>query len=252
MPVKEITEDKFYSYNVLKHPMATMIGEEIKWFEDKENNLLGTLIRDKIDKDWSYVLMALEEDGNYRAIEVNASLDSEEIAENELTLKFIQLDKTGEFREELYVEETEKKPDILFTDINDEIKKYLKSHPEKLHDLSPRKFEELVASIFKDLGFDVTLTKATRDGGSDIIASIRNAVTSFLILVECKKYSPENKVGVGIIREVAGVHTLRNPSKSIIVTTSTFTNDAIDMASQLNERIDLKDYNNLKEWLKRY
>ncbi|WP_332023252.1 restriction endonuclease, partial [Kaistella sp.] len=118
--------------------------------------------------------------------------------------------------------------------------------------LTPRKFEELVASILEDLGFDVTLTKQTRDGGSDIIASIRNAVTSFLILVECKKYSPENKVDVGIIREVVGVQTFKNPSKSIIVTTSRFTKDAIKEASQMKDKLDLKDYDNLKEWLSKY
>ncbi len=79
-----------------------------------------------------------------------------------------------------------------------------------------------------------------------------NAVTSFLILVECKKYSPENKVDVGIIREVVGVQTFKNPSKSIIVTTSTFTKDAIKEASQLKDKLDLKDYNNLKDWLSKY
>lgn len=96
------------------------------------------------------------------------------------------------------------------------------------------------------------LTKATRDGGSDIIASIKNAVTSFLVLVECKKYSQDNKVGVGIIREVVGVHALRRPSKSIIVTTSFFSKDAINEAGLFKEDLELKDYNALKGWLNNY
>jgi HJR/Mrr/RecB family endonuclease len=83
---------------------------------------------------------------------------------------------------------------ILVTDINTELKRYLNKHPEKLYDLTLRKFEELIASILEDLGFEVELTQATRDGGSDIIAYIRNAVCEYLTLVECKKYSPENKV----------------------------------------------------------
>jgi HJR/Mrr/RecB family endonuclease len=136
--------------------------------------------------------------------------------------------------------------------IDDEIKKYFKNHPHKLYDLNPRKFEELIASILKDLGFDVELTKATRDGGRDIIASIRNAVTSFLAYVECKRFAADNRVGVGIIRKVAGVHYIRKPSKSIIVTTSFFTKDAVTEAKSLENQLELKDFNDIKEWLRIY
>lgn len=256
MPVKAIPENKFYSYNVLQSPMATMIGEEIEWYQDEQNNLLGTVIRDKIDKDWSYVIMASESGGQFRAIDVNASIQSPDIAKTELIYKMTELSRVGEFKEELYKEpnssdEIEKQA-IVLTTINEEVKSYLKKHPEKLYDLTPRKFEELIASILEDLGFEVKLTKKTRDGGSDIIASIKNSVTSFLILVECKKYSPDNKVGVGIIREVAGVHSSKEPSKSIIVTTSFFTKDAQKEAAHYKDKLDLKDYNNLKEWLKQY
>lgn len=251
MSSREISEDKFYSHNVLKNPIANAIGEESNWFEDNENNLLGTIVFDKPDKDWGYVILALDSDGGYRAIAANASLRSEEDAEHELIMKMAELGAKLEVKEELYRQEVSESNTSL-TDINEEIKKYFKKHPEKLYELSSRKFEELVASILQDFGFSVELTKATRDGGSDIIASIKNAITSFLVFVECKKYSQDNKVGVGIIREVAGVHTLRQPSKSIIVTTSFFTNDAIKEAQLFKEQLQLKDYHALKEWLSKY
>lgn len=249
---KEISKEIFYSHNVLKNSLASAIREESNWFEDNENNLLGTIFFDKFDKDWGYVILALDSDGGYRAIEeVNASLESEEHAEHELIMKMVDLGVKGEVKEELYRQEVNEL-NVSVTDINEELKKYFKKYPEKLYDLSSRKFEELVASILQDFGFRVELTKSTRDGGSDIIASIKNAITSFLLLVECKKYSQDNKVGVGIIREVAGVHTLRQPSKSIIVTTSFFTNDAIKEAHFFKEQLELKDYNALKGWLNRY
>lgn len=254
MNINIISEDKFYSYNIIKNPMGSVLGSEIKWFEQTENNLLATIIKDKIDNDWAYVLMAKQENGEYRAIEVEASIESKETAELQLRDKIAELIKTGEFKEELYknnLNEIEK-PNLIITDISEEVKKYLKNHPEKLYDLSPRKFEELVASILEDMGFDVTLTQATRDGGTDIIAMIKSSIASFLIFVECKRYSPEHKVNVGIIREVAGVHSLKEPAKSIIVTTSTFTKDAIKEASLHKEKIELKDYLNLKEWLSKY
>jgi len=254
MKIQSITEERFNSYKVQKNPMSTLFGIEKKWFEDKENNLIATIVKDKIDSDWSYVILAKDSDDEYRAIEVEVSLESEEISELRINSKLSELIKSGEFREELYSDDDTsiEKSSIVITDINDEIKKYLKKHPDKLYDLTPRRFEELVASILEDMGLNVQLTQATRDGGTDIIAEFKSAVTSFLILVECKRYSPKNKVGVGIIREVAGVHSFKQPSKSIIVTTSTFTKPAKEAAAILKEQIDLKDYFSLKEWLSKY
>jgi hypothetical protein len=36
----------------------------------------------------------------------------------------------------------------------------LAKHPEKMQDLTPRKFEELVAALFRAKGYDVELTPA--------------------------------------------------------------------------------------------
>ena len=44
------------------------------------------------------------------------------------------------------------------------------THPELMRNLSPRKFEELVAELFSDMGYEVVLTPATRDGGFDFKA----------------------------------------------------------------------------------
>jgi restriction endonuclease Mrr len=255
MAIKRISEEEFYDYNVIKNPMASVLGNEVSWFSEKENNLLATIINDRIDIDWGYVKLLKEPNGEYRATEVEASFETREIAESRVLEKLEELVLSGKYVEELYEDDTEieeSTQNVIITDINEEVKKYFKKHPEKLYDLSPRKFEELVASILEDMGLDIQLTKATRDGGTDIIASIKNALTSLLILVECKRYAPENKVGVDIIRNVAGVHTLKNPAKSIIVTTSTFTKDAKEIAKELETRIDLKDYEDLKIWLNKY
>ncbi|HMR89484.1 MAG TPA: restriction endonuclease [Saprospiraceae bacterium] len=251
MSLKQISKSNFYSYNVKVDPTASSLGNETSWFSDDENNLLATLIIDNYDKDWTLIIFALDNDGEYRAVDLKVSLKSEEHAEHELILRMASFAEMGQVEEKLYVNQSNKES-YLITNIDAEVKKYFKKYPEKLYELSSRKFEELVADILKDFGFNVELTKATRDGGSDVIASIENAVTSFLVLVECKKYSQDNKVGVGIIREVIGVHTLKQPSKSIIVTTSFFSKDAINEAGSFKERIELKDYNSLKGWLNKY
>ncbi len=51
---------------------------------------------------------------------------------------------------------------------------YLSENPEFLYDLSPRDFEELVAELFVREGYNVQLTKKTRDQGVDIYAFNRS------------------------------------------------------------------------------
>lgn len=253
MALKEISQLEFENYNFIKHPTLIGIAEEIRWFSADEANIIGTILIDKIDKDWSYVIMAKEEDGQYRFTDGKVSIDSEDLAITELVDKMRAFAKNNKIEKELYNSTLfDIKSTIIITDINDEIKKFFKKYPQKLYDINPRKFEELVASILADLGFDVQLTQATRDGGRDIIANIKNAVTDFLAYIECKRYSPENTIGVGIIRQVSGVHYLRKPSKSIIVTTSFFTKDAKEEAKLIENQLELKDFDNIKNWLERY
>ena len=201
------------------------------------------------------MLVAKDEDGTYRYIEGEVSLPSHQNAEEKLLMSATRIELAGAFREELYTEPEPAAQDesaLIITSIDDEVKKYLKRHPERLYELSPRKFEELVASILKDMGFDVELTQATRDGGRDIIAHVRNAVCSYLTHIECKRYAADNKVGVGIIREVIGVHHIRKATKSIIVTTSFFSSDAVKEAERMENQLDLKDFTDIKAWLQRY
>lgn len=255
MALQSISEEEFYFFNIQKSSGASIFGTEVKWFKETEHNLIAIIIHDNIDKDWAYVILTNDENDEYRAIDVGASIENINEAERELGLKIKSLIQKKSYRDELYeVEEGVDAPtqSLIITDINEEVKKYFKKHPEKLYELSSRKFEELIASILEDMGLDVYLTKATRDGGKDIIATIKNTLTSMQIFVECKKYAPDFKVDVSIIREVAGVHTFRQPEKSIIVTTSTFTEDAVKEARLLNGKMELKDYENLKEWLSKY
>jgi len=141
---------------------------------------------------------------------------------------------------------------LLVLDIDEELLRVLSKHPEHTYELSPRKFEELVARILKDLGCDVELTPATRDHGRDIIAYVRTKVAQFLLFVECKKYSQDRKVGVGVVRGVYGVQRIQRANKSLIVTTSYFSKDARLLHEGIRHEMELRDYDGLKEWLGRY
>ncbi|KIF80453.1 hypothetical protein TSA66_05890 [Noviherbaspirillum autotrophicum] len=50
-------------------------------------------------------------------------------------------------------------------DVNEELLLRLSRDPTLMYHLAPRKFEEMVAHLFEDRGYTVTLTQQTRDGG---------------------------------------------------------------------------------------
>lgn len=133
-----------------------------------------------------------------------------------------------------------------------ELKKYLARYPHRLRDLTPRNFEELVADILKDFGFDVELTRATHDGGVDIYAYIKTQVCAFLMYVECKKWAEDRPVGLEVVQRLYGVQQAHKANKSMIVTTSYFTRPAVEESRRYDLLMTLTDFTDLKNWLKRY
>ena len=147
-----------------------------------------------------------------------------------------------------------------FLEINNTIPKLISLIQENnkyIYKISPREFEEIIAELFRKQGFNVELTKRTRDGGKDIIAikkDIMGLDTKYFI--ECKRYAKTNKINVGIVRALHGIHYTNNgPNKSIIVTTSTFTSVAKKFAKeevQSEWAMALKDIHDVLDWINDY
>ncbi len=133
----------------------------------------------------------------------------------------------------------------------------LKQSPYLLDEVTPRQFEEIVAEVFRSKGFEVDLTKRTRDGGKDIIAVHTDAIgIKNKYFVECKRYAESNKISVDIVRSLYGVmNTVDGPNKAIIVTTSTFTDDArkfVKQEARSSWDLALVDRTQLLDWLDDY
>ena len=142
---------------------------------------------------------------------------------------------------------------FLFMDVEREVLAYFGRHPELLHSLPPRKFEELVAAVFRQGGFEVELTPETRDGGIDIIAIRKDALAgNGLHLIECKRYLPGNTVGIGVVQRLLGVVEQHKATTGIVVTTSTFTRDALEVAQSARHRLALNEYSKVAGWLSRF
>ncbi|MEI7866680.1 MAG: restriction endonuclease [Candidatus Methylumidiphilus sp.] len=122
-----------------------------------------------------------------------------------------------------------------------------------------RVFEDVVAEIFNRFGYEIVVTKKTRDGGKDVIALRKQGdKTVERLLIECKHW--KNKIDVNTIRSLVGVAMTEDelPSGVILATTSTFTSDAKNM--RINQAINqafsislaLKDYKDILDWIDDY
>jgi restriction system protein len=81
---------------------------------------------------------------------------------------------------------------------------------------------------------------------------MRNAITSFLLFVECKRWTPPNHVGIDIVQRMYGASRISRANKGMIVTTSFFTGPAKREQQAISTELELVDYTGLKMWLKRY
>ena len=129
----------------------------------------------------------------------------------------------------------------------------LNRKPSDLHRLSARQFELLVAEILRDMGAEVEVTPASRDGGVDVLAVFPTPLGKMLTLVECKKYSPAHPVGVGYVERF--VCLLRERTKAnvgLIATTSRFTAGGKAWQRELPWQLRLAEFDHILEWLSQY
>jgi HJR/Mrr/RecB family endonuclease len=133
--------------------------------------------------------------------------------------------------------------------INANALQWLKMRPENMYKLSPREFEELMAELMEKRGYKVDLTKATRDGGKDLIVARHDDFGNFIYYVECKQYRPENAVGVNLVRELMGTVHADQVTAGILITSSYFSADAIAYSKKVRHQMSLVDFMRLREWL---
>lgn len=122
--------------------------------------------------------------------------------------------------------------------------------PNFVYDVEPWEFESFVADVFRGLGYNANVTQKTRDGGKDIVADFEMGGVLYTTYFECKRYNPGRPVGVNVVRELYAVLQKECVDKGVIVTTSYFTRDAQEEVKQLNGRIKLIDYAELRQLMK--
>lgn len=122
-----------------------------------------------------------------------------------------------------------------------------------LRTLSPRGFEKVCRELLRESGFEnVEVTGGSADGGIDGYGTLEiNPFVSFRVLFQCKRYAKGNLVSraqVGDFRNTM----IGRAEKGIIITTSGFSNAAIQEASREGApQVELVDGDKLVDMFER-
>ncbi|WP_158413996.1 restriction endonuclease [Halorubrum sp. CGM4_25_10-8A] len=106
-----------------------------------------------------------------------------------------------------------------------------------LQQIDSAKLEELVAAVWSQMGWSTRVSQQGRDQGIDIVATKSDLIEQKAI-IQAKRYSDSNKVGRPDIQQYSSLKTEYPDVDSIIVvTSSSFTSEAKQLAEQLGVKI---------------
>lgn len=111
--------------------------------------------------------------------------------------------------------------------------------------MDPVDFERHVMSFFEAEGYPTGLTPRSNDFGVDGYVMHPDGV----VIVQCKRYAIDNPVGRPAIQQFKGVIEEQGALRGFVVTTSRFTNEALESASK-SPRLILIDGEKLLDWHK--
>lgn len=122
-----------------------------------------------------------------------------------------------------------------------------------LSELDWRSFELLIGDLLEREGWKVEITRGSKDGGIDVIASRKDlAIGSIKTLWQAKRYGPTQKVRLAQVRELSGLVSHERVTKGVIVTTSSFTRGAFDWVRKDIYRISSLDGPEVEAWVRRH
>ncbi len=165
--------------------------------------------------------------GTWKLTEKGKTTTLNEEQSRELFLKWVKIHAKARKKksEKTIIEEQEEsKPTDFETDSNSDLLTILQS-------LSPSGFEKLCRELLREHGFEnVVVTGGSHDGGIDGYGTLEmNPFVSFKVLFQAKRYKGSvSRAQVGDFRNAM----IGRAEKGIILTTGTFTNEAIKEANR--------------------
>jgi restriction system protein len=117
-----------------------------------------------------------------------------------------------------------------------------------LLEMNPFDFEHLISNLFTQMGFKTSTTRASRDGGIDVVAFDERPILGGKVVIQAKRY--RNTVEVSAVRDLYGSMMNEGATKGILVTTSVFGAESRKFAK--DKPIELIDGNQLLYLLEKH
>lgn len=112
----------------------------------------------------------------------------------------------------------------------EEVRQYLLAKKDSLFKANPKIFEDIVCSVFRDLGWHARVTAYRGDNGVDVILDGHEGST---IGVQVKRYGKKRMIEAEQIRSLAGALLVNGHTRGVFVTTSNFRRGARKTAAGL-------------------
>lgn len=111
------------------------------------------------------------------------------------------------------------------------------SRLEELRSLEPYEFEQFVANLWAESGWSTRVLPESNDYGIDIVATKADP-TPQKLLIQAKRYREGNNVGGPAVQQYRSLLEQEPDADSVvIVTTSSFTSQARDLADRMNVKL---------------
>lgn len=93
--MRKISKARFEALSYARVPLVKIMSDEVEWFSNENNAILGTILADNIDYDFVAVILGRDEAGVFRWIDGLAGIESLDQAKTVLTEKMLLQSVTG-------------------------------------------------------------------------------------------------------------------------------------------------------------
>lgn len=140
---------------------------------------------------------------------------------------------------------------LPFEQASAELFEYFAKNPEAMYDLPPRRYEELIAAVFRNQGMQTELTPISGDRGIDLRIVQHDSIGRLVTLAQLKRFRSDRPVDLGVVQALSGAVTAENAHRGLVVTTSRFLPGVQKWIDDYNVRISLATNKEVVGWLQR-
>ena len=96
MAIKTINKARFDALAYSRSPHTFFYSEELSWFSDEQENIIGTVIIDKTDNDFGFIVLGRDERSLFRCVDNEINFETVGQAETALKKKISEYSSSGQ------------------------------------------------------------------------------------------------------------------------------------------------------------